>query len=210
MADLVVLDVNETLSDLTPLAEVFADVGLPGQADAWFAGVLRDGFAVSLTGGQVGFAEIGRAAVAARAGEEAAARVIGAFMELPAHPDVADGLRALRSAGLRVVTLSNGSTAVADALLTRAGVRDQVEALLSVEDAPRWKPAPEAYRYALDLLGVDAADAVMVAVHPWDVQGAQAVGMRGCYVDRAGAPYPSWLPAPDLVVPDLASLAARL
>jgi 2-haloacid dehalogenase len=41
-----VLDVNETLSDLEPMRERFEQVGLPRHAlDAWFAATLRDGFA---------------------------------------------------------------------------------------------------------------------------------------------------------------------
>ena len=208
---LVVLDVNETLSDLSPLAGVFDDIGLPGRAEAWFAGVLREGFAAAVVGRNVPFATIGRAAVAAEAGDEAADRVLQAFMDLPLHPGVADGLTAVADTGVRVITLSNGSTAVAESLLTRARVRDRVERVLSVEDAPRWKPAPEAYRYALETCGITAAaEALMVAAHPWDVDGAQRTGMRGCFLDRTGAPYPPWLAQPDLRVPDLTALAGLI
>ena len=44
----VVFDVNETLSDMTPLADRFADVGAPELlAKVWFASLLRDGFALA-------------------------------------------------------------------------------------------------------------------------------------------------------------------
>ena len=39
------------------------------------------------------------------------------FASLPLHPDVVPGVRALRQAGLRLVTLSNGSTQVAESLI---------------------------------------------------------------------------------------------
>jgi len=41
----VVFDVNETLSDMAPMAERFAEVGAPElAARLWFAVLLRDGF----------------------------------------------------------------------------------------------------------------------------------------------------------------------
>jgi 2-haloacid dehalogenase len=61
------------------------------------------------------------------------------------HPDVPDGIHALRAAGRRQVTLTNGSTQVYERLLIDAGIRDEFEALLSVEDAGIWKPARGAY-----------------------------------------------------------------
>ena len=43
----VVLDVNETLSDLEPLRAAFQTVGLPGHLlETWFSSTLRDGFAL--------------------------------------------------------------------------------------------------------------------------------------------------------------------
>ena len=44
----VVFDVNETLSDMSPMARRFADVGAPEHlAKLWFATLLRDGFALT-------------------------------------------------------------------------------------------------------------------------------------------------------------------
>lgn len=210
MTELIVFDVNETLSDLSPLNDVFAEVGLAGQTEAWFASVLRDGFALAVTGEQVSFATIAHASVASRAGMTSADRVLQAFMELPVHPDVVEGLRNLRAAGHRLVTLSNGGTAVAERLLERAGVLDEFEQLLTVEDAPLWKPAASAYQYALDTCGVAAQNAALVAVHPWDIHGAQQAGLRGCYLNRKAQAWPSWLPEPDLQIPDLTALATLI
>lgn len=48
MPAVVVFDVNETLSDMTPMAQRFTDVGAPADlATLWFATVLRDGFALT-------------------------------------------------------------------------------------------------------------------------------------------------------------------
>ncbi len=63
--------------------------------------------------------------------------------ELDLHADVAPGLQKLSDAdaGVRIVTLSNGTADVAESLLERAGLRELVEACLSVSAWGRWKPA---------------------------------------------------------------------
>lgn len=56
----IIFDVNETLSDMAPMAARFADVGAPENLfPTWFAGVLRDGFALAVGGTSRPFAEVG-------------------------------------------------------------------------------------------------------------------------------------------------------
>jgi 2-haloacid dehalogenase len=116
----------------------------------------------------------------------------------------------LSELGIRLVTLSNGSAGVADTLLQGAGVRDRFERLLTVEDAGAWKPAPRAYTYALDACGVEPEDAMLVAVHPWDVDGAHRAGLATAWIDRTGARYPSYFAVPDLTATSLTELADAL
>ncbi len=219
---LVVLDVNETLSDMAPLADRFVDVGAPrGLSATWFASILRDGFALTVTGEQAAFADLGAAALRALLDEEATSRagytvpdaiehVMDAFTSLEVHPDVGPGLAALAASGVRVVTLSNGSAEVGRSLLRRAGVAEHVEHVLSVEDAGLWKPAPAAYAHALSVCEVDSGEAMLVAVHPWDIHGAHRAGLRTGWVNRTAASYPAAFSAPDLVAGDLVQLASRL
>ena len=124
--------------------------------------------------------------------------------------DVPDGIRALGGLGIRLVTLSNGSASVAEALFDRAGIRGHFEALLSVEDAGIWKPAAGAYAYALEQCEVDAMDAMLVAVHPWDIDGAARAGLATAWINRAGGPYPEYFKAPDLSPRSLTELAGQL
>ena len=213
---LLVFDVNETLSDMTHLGDRFTEVGVPHYLAApWFAGLLRDGFALTVTGDNPAFADLARASLRTvlhdKANVEAAARhIMAGFLDLPLHDDVAAGIRALAGLGIQLVTLSNGSAAVAEGLLERSGIADAFDRLLSVEAAPAWKPAAAAYAYALDTCGVSAADAMLVAVHPWDVNGAVAAGLRAAWVDRVGAPYPEAMRPADVVASSLTDLSTRL
>lgn len=218
---LVLFDVNETLSDLTGLRRRLADVGAPADLlPVWFAGVLRDGFALTAAGAYADFREVAEAGLrdlldgsADWDGDSsaAAAHVLDGFGDLDVHPDVPDGVRALRAAGLRLATLTNGSAAAAGRLLARAGLRDCFEALLDVSGPRMWKPAPAAYRYATSRLGVDPAETLLVAVHPWDVDGAARAGLRAAWLHRTAASrYPAVMTTPTHTAADLRDLARIL
>ncbi|MGC5583709.1 haloacid dehalogenase type II [Ornithinimicrobium sp. W1665] len=215
--DLIVFDVNETLSDMSPMGERFAAVGAPEHlARTWFAALLRDGFALTATGSNPSFADVGKDVLGGVLAphmddvEPAVEHVMAGFGQLGVHPDVVEGVRGLLDLGIPLVTLSNGSTAVARGLFERHGLTDAFDRLLSVEDAPRWKPAPQAYAYALDVCGVDAADAMLVAVHPWDVHGAHEAGLATAWIDRSGTAYPAHFARPDVEVASLVELASVL
>lgn len=215
---LLIFDVNETLSDMSGLAERFAERGLPPHAvPAWFAGVLRDGFALTVTGENPSFAEVAsdslRSLLAAQGVpdvDERAEDIMDAFMQLPVHPDVVEGIHLLGDSGNRLVTLSNGSASVARGLLQRNGILDRFERLLSVMEAPAWKPAAAAYRYAADVCGAEPTDSLLVAVHPWDIHGAHRAGLRTAFINRTGTRYPSYLAPPDLEAGTLVELARTL
>jgi 2-haloacid dehalogenase len=216
---LLIFDVNETLSDMAPMAGRFEDVGAPAHlATSWFAGLLRDAFALTAVDSGDSFAHIAAEALRVdlhgapldRGPEEAVSHIMDGFGVLPVHADVPDGIRALSGLGIRLVTLSNGSASVAEALLRRAGIREHFEHLLSVEDVGRWKPAGEAYAYALQQCGVDPDDAMLVAVHPWDTDGASRAGLATAWLNRAGGPYPAYFRPPDLETTSLTDLPDQL
>lgn len=213
----IVFDVNETLSDMAPMQGRFEAVGLAGHlAATWFAGLLRDGFALTVTGANPAFAQLGEESLHGLLDglgtdvDAAAAQVMFGFTQLPVHADVVDGIRALQALGLRLVTLSNGSTAVAEGLLERNGLRDAFDTLLSVQDAPAWKPAASAYQHALNTCRIPATDAMLVAVHPWDIHGAHEAGLRTAWINRTGGRYPRTMHLPDLQADSLTGLAQQL
>lgn len=215
----IVFDVNETLSDMAPLGEAFAQTGAPrGLAKLWFATLLRDGFALAASGDNQAFASIGSGALRTLLEAEgvsgnldtAVERIMAAMQNLSLHPDVPEGVRALAASAHRLVTLTNGATANTDKLLVAGGIRDKFELLLSVEDAPAWKPARAAYEYAGTSTGSDPSGMLLVAVHPWDIHGAAKAGLRTAWINRTGARYPSYFQSPDIVIPALTGLAPVL
>lgn len=216
---LVLFDVNETLSDMGRMAQHVEEIGAPPQlAGLWFATVLRDGFALTAAGRNPAFRDVAEGAlrvvladqVLNRDVDDAVAHVLTAMQQLPVHPDVVEGVRGLAAAGFELAALTNGSATTASGLLERAGVRDDFAAVLSVEDGPGWKPAAGAYTRALTALGRNAADVVLVAVHPWDIDGASRAGLRTAWLNRHASPYPSAMLPADHEVALLDELPAAL
>lgn len=216
---IIVFDVNETLSDMSPLGQRFVDVGAPAHmAKLWFAILLRDGFALTAAGDNGSFAAIGAETLRGLFSgtelnsdiEPAVKHIMAGLSSLGLHPDVTDGIKTLHGAGYRLATLSNGSTQVAEKLFADAGIRDSFELLLSVEDAPAWKPGRASYEYATSACGAEPEEMLLVAVHPWDIHGASRAGLGTAWINRTGGPYPDYFQAPDHTVSSLAELVPAL
>ena len=61
--------------------------------------------------------------------------------------------------------------------------------IVSVDDVKRFKPHPETYHDLARKVGKEKSlsDIWLVSGNPFDVVGANAVGMRTCWVDRVGS-----------------------
>jgi 2-haloacid dehalogenase len=124
---------------------------------------------------------------------------------------VRPGLEALR--GERpVAMLSNGHVALLVDLGRHGDLR--FDAVLSAELAQAYKPAPEAYRTAARLLGLQPAELMLAAAHPWDLEGARNAGLKTAFVNRPLEYGPGSEaredPDADEAVGDLCELARRL
>ncbi len=145
---------------------------------------------------------------------DALARSVGSW---PAFPDTPDALVRL---GRRyaLVVVSNVDHASFEGTLPRLGV--ELHELVTAEDAGAYKPDLRMFKLAFERLartGIDKESIVHVAQSLYhDHVPAQALGLPTVWVDRrrgraGGATPGAGLPVePDLVVPDLATLADLL
>src|SRR5271165_7443297 len=74
------------------------------------------------------------------------------YLGLEPFPEVPEVLRTLRARGFRTAILSNGSPAMLDTLVSRAGLAHAFDAVLSVDAVAVFKTHPKVYQYALDRL----------------------------------------------------------
>src|SRR3954451_22631531 len=113
--------------------------------------------------------------------EEAATHHLDSWTPHMRHdPDAAPVLEALRDRGLRVGLLSNTHwpRAFHERFLERDGLAELIDARCYTSDMRFTKPHAEAFRQAMDAIGVeDAAAVVFVGDRPFDdVWGAQQAG----------------------------------
>jgi 2-haloacid dehalogenase len=127
-------------------------------------------------------------------------------------PDAVEGLTRLKNSYV-IAPLSNGNVALLVDMAKKAGL--PWDLILSAELARRYKPDPETYLMASNLLDLRPDQVMMVAAHVDDLRAAQENGLRAAYVPRplefgyggeVDPPDPSF----DLVASDFIELDRKL
>jgi 2-haloacid dehalogenase len=96
-------------------------------------------------------------------------------------PDSVAGLTRLKRRFV-IATLSNGNVALLTNMAKHGGL--PWDCILSGELFRHYKPDPEVYRGAAELLGLALREVMMVAAHKGDLKAAQGAGMRTGFVPR--------------------------
>jgi putative hydrolase of the HAD superfamily len=125
------------------------------------------------------------------------------------YDDVTPALKELAARGIKVGLISNSHRCLAS-FQQHFELHGLIAAALSSSEHGYLKPHPSIFKSALELLGVSAAESVMVGdslAH--DIEGARRVGMRGILVQRS--PDHSSTTPPDVpVISSLSELTAQL
>jgi len=112
--------------------------------------------------------------------------LMGLYLSLEPFPEVADVLESLRRAGFMTAILSNGTPYMLDSIVSAAGLTRAFDSVLSVDAVKLYKTHPQVYRYALDSLGVRAAEVSFQSSNAWDAHGAADFGMQVVWCNRYG------------------------
>jgi 2-haloacid dehalogenase len=211
----VAFDIIGTVFDLEPLRPRLEGLGLPETAlELLYATSLRDAMALACADRFVPFKGVMKGALwqilaekGLSATDEEMDEALSLMRSLPPHPDAREAFGLLHQAGVRVFALSNGANSATRSLLEKAGMVDLVEEILSVDDVKLSKPRPEVYLHAVETARVRPGEMMLVAAHPWDINGAKTAGLMGGYVCR-GVPFPGdVMTAPDIEGDSLAEIA---
>ena len=214
----VAFDIIGTTFSMEPLRPALEELGLPASSlELLYAESTRDAMAIACTGGFQPFTAVMRSALGAilsdhmlNATEAEIDGVLGLMRSLPPHPGAKETFELLRTGGLGVVALSNGAASATRSLLEGAGMVELVDDILSVDGVKASKPRPEVYGYAARTSRCEPKEMMLVASHPWDVNGAKRVGLLGGYVCRC-RPYPdNLMQAPDVEGEDLLAVAKAI
>ncbi len=154
-----------------------------------------------------------RFGVAGALDEDARRWCVDRWHRLRPWPDTVAGLERLRARYV-LGTLSNGNVRLLADLAKSAPL--PVDLILSAELFRHYKPDPEVYRGAVELLAAAPERVMMVAAHNGDLHAAAALGLRTAFVARPteyGPGQRADLAADDgvdVAVRDLNELADRL
>jgi 2-haloacid dehalogenase len=145
--------------------------------------------------------------------EETKAEFNLAWHRLDGWPDSAPGLWRLKRRFI-LGPMSNGNVALMTNMGKYAGL--PWDCILGAELARHYKPDPESYQTAVDLLGLKPHQVMMVAAHQGDLLSAQKVGLKSAFVPRPmergpnNKPDPTPDPSFDIVASNFVDLADQL
>jgi 2-haloacid dehalogenase len=116
------------------------------------------------------------------------ARLLQAYEDLEPYPDAIPALAQLRGKGLRLAALSNGDPDMLETALISAGLRAQLDAVLSVAPLKIFKPNRRVYELGRNWANAAAGEIAFVSSNAWDAGGAAAFGFRTFWINRADQP----------------------
>jgi len=134
-------------------------------------------------------------------------RLMNAYLELKAWPDVRTGLDRLKEAGVRLAFLSNFTRKMLDAAVDSSGLNGIFECILSTDEVQTYKPDPRAYQMAISALGLDREEILFAPFAGWDAAGAKSFGYPTFWVNRMHFPIEELGVIPDGIGENLTDLA---
>jgi 2-haloacid dehalogenase len=215
----VVFDAYGTLFDVhSAVSRHAAAIGPEAQAvsDLWRTKQLEYSWTRSLMGRYRDFWTLTEAALdyalARFAINDAAlrAKLLAAYRELRAYPEVSAMLADLRARGLKTAILSNGSPDMLASAVNSAGLGPLLDAVISVHPLGTFKPPPAAYQPVLDQLNVARAEVLFISSNRWDVAGATTFGFACLWCNRAGLPDEYADLPPRAVISNLGAISEHL
>ena len=113
---------------------------------------------------------------------------------------------------LRVGLISNFDDSETGHLIMHdTGIRGLFDAVIISAEAGYRKPNPLIFKKILDAMRLEPADILFVGDTPHDdVLGSKGVGMHSAWINRRRQQLPEGIPAPDIIIGDLAELPAAL
>ena len=104
-----------------------------------------------------------------------------AWHRLRPWPDAVAGLTRLKKRFI-IAPLSNGNISLMTDMAKHSGL--PWDCILGAELARHYKPDPQVYQSAADLLDLEVGEVMMVAAHSGDLRAARDVGLRTAFVTR--------------------------
>jgi 2-haloacid dehalogenase len=133
-------------------------------------------------------------------------RLLDAYLRLDPWPDTASALQMLKSAGVRIIALTNFTPTMLRANAEHAGLTGYFDAFVSTDALRLYKPDPRAYQLGVNQLHLEKQDILFAAFGGWDAAGAKSFGYPTFWVNRFNQPFEELGVRPDKTSPALTEL----
>ncbi|MFO0754335.1 MAG: haloacid dehalogenase type II [Thermodesulfovibrionales bacterium] len=201
---IVLFDTLGTLFSFDSVRNECREQGLPEEiTELWLSAMSRTSMAATLYGRYIPLNDAAEASLhqvieAKGVHRAAAAPLLDALQRAEPREGARECLRTLRTDGHRLAILASGSSQATHSLLEKAGGTYLFDHIFSCDAVAACKPHPAPYRMALDRIHTAPADACLVSVHGWEVQGADTVGLDTIWVAELEKrwPFPGTPPGP--------------
>lgn len=110
------------------------------------------------------------------------------YAHLAAFSENLEVLKKLKTKGLGLGILSNGTRQMIDSAIDSAQMQGYFDHILTVEAIRKFKTVPEVYQLGPDTFNVDVSEILFVSSNGWDACGATWFGYQTLWVNRAGMP----------------------
>ena len=209
-----VVDMQKGLTEV--VTPYLREKGWTGRPDAFVTWWRRTHFETSMIDAllqreHTPYREIGQRAVAytlERAGiahtMDEVRFLVAQIEQLKPFPDVPGALARLKTR-YRIVVLSNGDPDMLETAKAFHGI--PFDAVISVAVANSFKPHVATYTKAAEIMNVRMDEVLFIANHAFDCIGAKSAGMYSAFIDRRKLPFGSTPHQPDIIAPDMESLA---
>jgi len=133
-------------------------------------------------------------------------RLMNLYLRISVYPEVPEMLTGLKSRGMKLAILSNGTPEMLSAAVENAGIGACFDAVLSVEAVGVYKPHPKVYQLVPERLNIPKENICFLSSNGWDAWSAKAFGFKVLWCNRFSQE-PERIPeTPDGELKDLSQL----
>ncbi len=214
-----IFDAYSTLFDVSSVARAAKDALGPKWIDfshMWRMKQLQYAWMRSLTGNYADFWQVTGDALDYTIAsmdfedDELRDRLMGLYLEILAYKEVPDTLKQLKQNGCKMIILSNATPKMLDSAIKFNQLGGYFSAVISAEEAKKYKPHPDFYQLGADRLGLPKEQICFITSNGWDAYSAKAFGFTTLWCNRFDQ-RPEHLPeSPDGVIENLSQLPACL
>lgn len=121
--------------------------------------------------------------------QEHEAQLLGQYAKLNPFSESKEVVAAIHASGLKTCILSNGNKEMLAWAIDHCQLRNDLDAVISVDEARQFKITPASYQLVLNHFPITKQEVLFVSCNAWDIIGANWFGFDTFWVNRYQLPF---------------------